>query len=189
MIVLVIYFECLLPSSTRPVTFSKRISTPTLLLENYEDTLLWVVKLRQPNWGLFSHFSVAAERLAHDLSLLPLHQIGDLEGFYLFAYPTSAYLSTANRSLSFIHDAHTTLERDNFTNIQKVVEMKLDQHQDVDSYRREIIRKRHKRRELTFSDSEFPNQWHLVSFLFCILIFILFLFTECFQSQISVSLC
>lgn len=161
MIVLVIYFECLLPSSTRPVTFSKRISTPTLLLENYEDTLLWVVKLRQPNWGLFSHFSIAAERLAHDLSLLPLHQIGDLEGFYLFAYPTSAYLSTANRSLSFIHDAHTTLERDNFTNIQKVVEMKLDQHQDVDSYRREIIRKRHKRRELTFSDSEFPNQWHL----------------------------
>lgn len=161
-IALVIYFECLLPSSAKPVSFSKRISTPTaLLLENYEDTLLWVVKLRQPNWGLISHFSVAAERLARDIPLLPLHQLGDLEDFYLFAYPTSAYRSIANHSLGFIHDAHVSLRRTNFDKIREIIELKLDQHQDVDSYRREIIRQRHKRRELVFIDTEFPNQWHL----------------------------
>ena len=164
MIALVIYFEFLLSTSPRPVNFSKRISTPTQLLENYEDTLLWVVKLRQPYWGLLSHFSVAAERLAQDISLLPLHQIGDLEGFYLFAYPTSVYSNAGNRSLGLIHYAHTTLEKPNFAEIQKLVEMKLDQHPHVDSYWREIIRQRHKRHELKFSDRAFPNQWHLVSF-------------------------
>ncbi|CAI9722533.1 convertase subtilisin kexin type 7-like [Octopus vulgaris] len=150
-----------MPCSTRPLIFSKRTISSLISLTDYEETLLWAVKLRKPYWGFVSNFSDAFKQLTNDISLVLLHQIGDIDAHYLFAYQPPEHQGAVNYSVGFFHKKHLDLHKDLFRKTQEIVELKLDKHHYVESYSREIIRKRHKRWEVRFSDEEFPNQWHL----------------------------
>ncbi|GAB1602886.1 proprotein convertase subtilisin/kexin type 7-like, partial [Argonauta hians] len=147
--------------SSRPMIFNKRTVTPITSLADPEETLLWAVKVRKPYWGFLSNFTHVLKHLTTDIPLILLHEIGEVDGYYLFAYLPPEHVGAVNYSTNFFYTKHLSLYKNVFGKIREVVELKLDKNQYVESYSREVIRKRQKRWEITFEDEAFPNQWHL----------------------------
>ena len=142
-------------------------------------TLTWAVKLNLETTFLSPEdINFVADIVARETGLTNRGQIGHLEGYYLFEHKDhvqgeihDVFFKKSRRINDAILKEKYTLYHHNgsvtgeFLKIKKAVHDILGKHMFIEWHEQQVVRSRQKR-ELTFNDPAYPQQWHLVSNLF-----------------------
>lgn len=135
---------------------------------NVKDSLIWAVNIENNN--IKNKDDV--DKIAGDLDLVNLGQVGELHNHYLFAHKLHANFS-GNKTVSTVHNHHS--EHHSSEDFQRKIgeiEEKLEKHDDINWYSHQKVLSRGKRsldfdlQYMDFEDPYYRKQWHLVSCTF-----------------------
>lgn len=161
---------------------SKAIPFPSHV-ENYEDTLIWAVKIRnlhtyEQNSHIYpekSHENFYSDDILDDLSNIvaadlevhELGKVGEISNVYLYGYKVIDGSDNVDYGQKWkfvdLHNYHKNVLKEEFMQrAQDVMEKKLNAHDNVVWHSRQRVISRQKR-QLKFDDPYFKQQWHLVN--------------------------
>lgn len=127
-----------------------------------ENSLIWAVYVE-------SHNKDNVDKIADDLDLINLGQVGELHNHYLFAHKLHSNFS-GTKTVSTVHKHHSRIHSKQKI-AKKVTETEehLERHPDINWFSHQKVLSRGKRfltKEVSYMDFEDPyyrSQWHLVS--------------------------
>ncbi|XP_045207949.2 proprotein convertase subtilisin/kexin type 7-like [Mercenaria mercenaria] len=139
----------------------KKVPDPAHM-QNTENSLIWAVNIERNN-------NDDIDKIANDLDLINLGQVGELHNHYLFAHKLHANFS-GSKTVSTVHRHHSELHsKEKIAEKMRDIEAKLDKHDDINWYSHQKVLSRGKRflgfqvPYMDFEDPFYRKQWHLTN--------------------------